>query len=93
MPAAALGSDRSPEEAEGAGEDEPNGGVLPGGVLEKTQKDHTREEMWAQAYARSARTTGLAYKMSPSLSESLSSPTALLCFSEIQGMLRPSRRA
>jgi hypothetical protein len=48
-----LGSDRSPEEAEGAGEDEPNGGVLQGGVLEKTRKDHTREEMWAQAYARS----------------------------------------
>jgi AI-2E family transporter len=48
-----LGSDRSPEEAEGAGEDEPNGGVLPDGVLEKTRKDHTREEMWAQAHARS----------------------------------------
>ena len=56
--AAALGSDRSPEEAEGAGEDEPNGGVLPGGVLEKTQKDHTREEMWAQAYARSGQDNG-----------------------------------
>jgi hypothetical protein len=45
--------ERSPEEAEGAGEDEPDGGALHGGVLEKARKDHTREGMWAQVYARS----------------------------------------
>jgi hypothetical protein len=39
--------------------------------------------------APAARTTGQAYPISPLLSESLSSPTALLCFVEIQGLLRP----
>jgi AI-2E family transporter len=47
-----LGGERSPEEAERAAEDQPDGSVLHGGVLEKTRKDYTREELWARVHTR-----------------------------------------